>query len=152
MARTGQIPTVKTNSAIFQLFGGGGMMLNATFNNISVLSWWSVFWWRKSEYPEKTTNLPQVTNKFNTVSSTSAWVGFELTTLVVMGTDCICGYKSNYHTITNTTVPHLFWPFWHCMVNTMYEYRSCFGGCNQSLRLHHYVDWVYYKISFKELN
>ena len=29
----------------------------------------------------------------------SSWAGFELT-LVVMGTDCICSYKSNYHTIT----------------------------------------------------
>ena len=35
------------------------MVLNATFNNISVISWW-----RKSEYPEKTTDLPQVTDKF----------------------------------------------------------------------------------------
>jgi hypothetical protein len=25
-----------------------------------------------------------------------AWAGFELTTLVVIGTDCIGGYKSNY--------------------------------------------------------
>jgi len=30
-------------------------------------------------------------------------MGFELTTLVVMGTDCIGNYKSNYHTITTTT-------------------------------------------------
>ena len=29
-----------------------------------------------------------------------AWVGFELTTLVVIGTDCIVSYKSNYHTFT----------------------------------------------------
>ena len=29
-----------------------------------------------------------------------AWVGFELTTSVVMGTDCTGTYKSNYHTIT----------------------------------------------------
>jgi hypothetical protein len=29
-----------------------------------------------------------------------AWVGFELTTLVVIGTDCIGSWKSNYHTIT----------------------------------------------------
>ena len=27
-------------------------------------------WWRKPEYPEKTTDLPQVTDKFNVVSST----------------------------------------------------------------------------------
>ena len=29
-----------------------------------------------------------------------AWARFELTTLVVMGTDCICSCKSIYHTIT----------------------------------------------------
>ena len=35
------------------------------------------------------------------------WAGFELTTLVVMGTDCIGNFKSNYmyHTITTTTAP-----------------------------------------------
>jgi hypothetical protein len=30
------------------------------------------------------------------------WAGFELTTLVVIGTDCIGSYKSNYHMITAT--------------------------------------------------
>jgi hypothetical protein len=29
-------------------------------------------------------------------------VGFELTTLVVIGTDCLGSCKSNYHTITTT--------------------------------------------------
>jgi hypothetical protein len=28
------------------------------------------------------------------------------TTSVVIGTDCICSYKSNYHTVTITTSPH----------------------------------------------
>ena len=28
-----------------------GMVLNATFNNISFISWRSVLWWRKPEYP-----------------------------------------------------------------------------------------------------
>jgi len=37
------------------------MVLNATFNNISVISWCSVYWWKKPEYPEKTTDLPKVT-------------------------------------------------------------------------------------------
>jgi hypothetical protein len=32
-----------------------------------------------------------------------AWAGFELTTLVVLGFDCIGSYQSNYHTITTTT-------------------------------------------------
>ena len=36
------------------------MVFNATFNNISVISWWS-----KLEYLEKTTDLLQVTDEFN---------------------------------------------------------------------------------------
>jgi hypothetical protein len=35
------------------------------------------------------------------------WPGFELTTLVVIGTDCTGSCKSNYHTITTTTAPTL---------------------------------------------
>ena len=35
------------------------------------------------------------------------WTGFEFTTLVVIGTDCIGSCKSNYHTITTTTSPSL---------------------------------------------
>jgi hypothetical protein len=34
-----------------------------------------------------------------------AWEGFELTTLVVIGIDCIGSYKSNYYAITTTTAP-----------------------------------------------
>ena len=40
------------------------MVLNATFNNISVIYHGSQFyWWRRPEYPEKTTDLSQVTDK-----------------------------------------------------------------------------------------
>ena len=40
-------------------------------------------------------------------SVTSPWAGFELTTLVVIGTDCIGSCKFNYPTITTTTMTAL---------------------------------------------
>jgi hypothetical protein len=30
--------------------------LNSTFNDISIISWRSFYWWRKQEYPKKTLN------------------------------------------------------------------------------------------------
>jgi hypothetical protein len=62
-------------------YGLGVMLFNTTFNNISAISWWSVLL-------VKETHL--------------TWVGFELTPLVVIGTDRIGSYKSNYHTIMTT--------------------------------------------------
>ena len=41
------------------------MMFNATFNNISVMSWGPFYWWKKPEYPEKTTDLTEVTDKLH---------------------------------------------------------------------------------------
>ena len=40
------------------------MVYNATSNNISVVLWCSIYCWGKPEYPEKTTDLPQVTDNF----------------------------------------------------------------------------------------
>jgi hypothetical protein len=37
-----------------------------SFNNISVILWRScIYWWRKPDYPEKTTDMSQVSHKFN---------------------------------------------------------------------------------------
>jgi len=38
-------------------------VFNATFNNVSVISWQIVLLLKKPEYPEKTTDLSQVTDK-----------------------------------------------------------------------------------------
>jgi hypothetical protein len=74
------------------------MMLYATFNNISVISWQSVLL-----VEETGENLQQVTDKlYHIMLYTSHELSFKLTTSVVIGTDWIGSCKSNYHTITVT--------------------------------------------------
>ena len=73
-------------STIFQLYRGGHFTGGG-----------------KREYPEKTTDLSQVTNNLYHILLHRvhlAWAGFELTTLVAI---CTGSCKSNYHTVTTTT-------------------------------------------------
>jgi len=54
------------------------------------------YWWRKLEYPEKNTNLPEVTDKLDYIMLHRvllAWAGFELIRLVAICPDCIGSCK-----------------------------------------------------------
>ena len=83
------------------------MLLNATFNNISVILWWSILLMEETGIPREN-NWPVAshwqTSSHNVASSTP---GLKLTTLVVIDTDYAGIYKSNYHTIMTTTTAHL---------------------------------------------
>ena len=73
------------------------MMLNATFNNISVISWRSVLLVEETGVPGEN-HLPQFTDKRYYIMLFQvhlAWTGFELTMLVMKGTGCIGSYQSN---------------------------------------------------------
>ena len=71
-------------STIFQLFRGG-----------------QFYWWRKPQtFRKSLSNFCHIT--LYRVYLT--WAGFKLTTLLVIGTDCIGSCKSNYH-MTTTTSP-----------------------------------------------
>jgi hypothetical protein len=80
-------------------------MFGFTFNNMSVISWSSVDWWLKVENPEKTTDLSQVTDTlYHTVLHRVLLDMKGVLTLVVIGTDCTCRYKSNYNANMTMTV------------------------------------------------
>jgi hypothetical protein len=82
------------------------------------------------------------------IEYTSPWVGFELTPLVVIGTDCTFSCKSNYH--TTTTVPSTLrkpnrkrlidW----CLAPTLaiHVFKLC-RGVNANGKVVRFNTWIY---------
>jgi hypothetical protein len=125
------------------------MLFNTTFNNISVISCGQFYWWRKLEYPEKITDLPGVTDKLCYIycfEYTSPCTGFELTTLVVIDTDCTASCKSSYHTITTTTSTNTVY-IRHCIYLIskkickieMHVFQSRLQRIQQQIYIHIYI-------------
>ena len=87
-------------STIFQLYHGS-----------------QLYWWEETGVPWE--NHRPVTSHWQTLSHnivieyTSPWMRFELTTLVVINTDCTGSCKSNYHTIMATMAPPIRWGKWY---------------------------------------
>jgi hypothetical protein len=78
----------------------------ATFNTIPVISWQWVLLVEETGEPGENHRPAQVTEKlYHIMLFTPSWSRFELTTSVVIGTDCIDSCKSNSYTITATTTP-----------------------------------------------
>jgi hypothetical protein len=81
------------------------MVFNATFNNISVISWQSVLLVEEKGEPREN-HWPVASHwqtlSHNVVSSTPCLSGVR----TLIGTDCTGSCKSNYHTIMTTTAPY----------------------------------------------
>jgi hypothetical protein len=84
------------------------MEFNATLKNISAISWLSVLLVEETGVSRrKPPTCHKPLTKFIAwccIEYTSPWTWFELTTLVVINTDCTGNCKSNYHTITTAPI------------------------------------------------
>ena len=81
--------------------GLGVMVLNATFDDFSVISWRSVF---IGEWNQSIRRNPDFIT-WCCIEFTLPGAEFELTELMVICTDCICSCKSNHQAITTKTAP-----------------------------------------------
>ena len=87
---------------------GLGLWCLTSRSTILAISWRSVLLVEETGVPEKKTTDKSLTiyDHIMLHQVHLALAGFELTTLVVIGIDCIGSYKSNNHTITTMMATH----------------------------------------------
>ena len=104
------------------------VLLNATFNNISVVSWRSVLLAEETGENHRPAASHWQTLSHKVASSTTRHV-CDMNWLVI-GTDCTSSCKSNCHMITTTTAPQLvfkacsFWPVHYVCRQLVLKYCS----------------------------
>ena len=95
------------------------MVFNTTFNNVSVIVVVSFIGeGNRSTWRKPPTCHKSLTNFIilSCIEYSSPSAGLEVTTPVVIGTDCIGSCKSNYHAFTTTTVRKLFLNSFVCLL------------------------------------
>ena len=80
------------------------MALNATFNNISVISWRSALLMEEAGVPEEN-HRPALHKVISSTCHHERESNAQL--LVMIGPDCTGSCKSNYRTITTTTIRYM---------------------------------------------
>jgi hypothetical protein len=73
-------------------------------------------------------DITEIMLKVGCIEYASPWVGLKLTTLEMIGTDCIGSCKSKYHTITTKTTPSLNRVHGGHLCVTCNEVSSVFAG------------------------
>jgi hypothetical protein len=75
------------------------------------------------------------------IEYTSPWMGFKLTTLVVIGTDCTGSFKSNYHTITTT--PEIIVIRWlQSDINIVHRYKGKMTESDNWPLISNWLIWI----------
>ena len=104
------------------------MVFNATYNNISVISWRPVLLVEEAWITGEKHVLSQVIDKlYHIMLYFSPSSRFELTISMVICTDSIGSCESNYHTITTTMAPISLWcskVVWCCKVSSVLWFRN----------------------------